>query len=55
MGKHEFTQEFDREEFIDQAADVMLREGTVWVQTSWETKEENDRVIIPKATMEELC
>ena len=51
---YEFTQEFDREEFIEQAADVMLREGTVWVQTSWETKEENNRIIVPKATMEEL-
>ncbi len=51
---HEFTAEFDREEFIDQAADVMLREGTVWVQTSWETKEENDRVIIPRITLEEI-
>ncbi len=51
---HEFTEEFDREEFIDQAADVMLREGTVWVQTSWETKTENDRLVIPSISLEEI-
>ena len=51
---HEFTEIFDREEFIEQAADVVLREGTVWVQTSWETKEENERLIIPRISMEEL-
>ena len=51
---HEFTTIFDREEFMDQVADVVLREGTVWVQSSWETKEENERTILPRVTMEEL-
>ncbi len=51
---YEFTQEFDRDFFINQATDVVLREGTVWVQTSWETEEENVRTIIPNASMEEL-
>ncbi len=51
---NEFTTEFDREEFMDQVTDVVLREGTVWVQSSWETKEENERIIIPEMTMEEL-
>jgi hypothetical protein len=51
---HEFTEIFDREEFIEQVADVVLREGTVWVQTSWESKTENERLIVPNITMEEL-
>ncbi len=51
---HEFTTEFDREEFIDQVADVVLREGTCWVQTSWETKRLNVRSIIPNASMQEI-
>ncbi len=51
---YQFTEEFDREEFIDQLTDVVLREGTGWVETSWETKTENERLIIPHATMEEL-
>jgi len=51
---HEFTEEFDREEFIDQLTDVLQREGTVWVQTSWETKKINDRIVLPSVTMEEL-
>jgi hypothetical protein len=51
---HQFTQEFDREEFMDQLADVVLREGTVWVQTSWETREENERLVVPRISMEEI-
>ena len=51
---HEFTENFDRELFIGQAVDVMLREGTAWVQTSWETKEENERLVIPSITMDEI-
>jgi len=38
---NEFTTTFDRQEFVTQATDVMLREGTVWTQTSWE----NDRIV----------
>ncbi len=51
---HQFTEVFDREEFYDQAVDVLLREGTVWVQTSWERKVENERIVIPSISMDEL-
>ncbi len=51
---HQFTTIFDREEFIDQATDVLLREGTVWVQTSWERKTGNERLVVPSISMEEL-
>lgn len=51
---HEFTAEFDREEFVDQLADVVLREGTGWVETSWETRIENEKTIIPNITMDEV-
>jgi len=50
----EFTEEFDREEFYDQATDVLQREGTLWVETSWETKTENVRTIIPNISLEEI-
>jgi len=51
---HEFTTEFDRDEFYSQATDVMLREGTVWVQSFWENKEENERIVYPRISMQEL-
>lgn len=51
---YQFTAEFDRKAFIDQTTDVVLREGTVWVQTSWETKIENERIVIPAMSMEEM-
>ena len=30
-----FTSAFDREAFIEQLGDVLLREGTVWVKSGW--------------------
>lgn len=49
-----FTSDFDRVDFMDKFVDIKLREGTVWVKTSWEFKEENVREIVPNATMEEI-
>ena len=51
---NEFTNEFDREEFISQATDILLREGTVWTQTSWVNEEENNRIVIPNASLEKI-
>jgi len=51
---YEFTTEFNRDDFIEETTDVLLREGTVWVQTSWEHKEENERIVISRISMEEI-
>lgn len=51
---NEFTSEFGRVEFMEQLADIKLREGTVWVKTAWNYKEENKREVIEHATMEEI-
>lgn len=37
---YQFTEEFDRETFMDQLTDVLLREGTVWIKVGWELEEE---------------
>jgi len=49
-----FTQEFDRGVLVDQATDVMLREGTVWIQSLWKTKTEKRVRTFENMTMEEL-
>lgn len=51
---NEFTSEFGRVEFMEQLADIKLREGTVWVKTAWNYKEENKREVIEHVTMEEI-
>lgn len=51
---NEFTSEFGRVEFMEKLADIKLREGTVWVKTAWNYKEENKREVIEHATMEEI-
>ena len=51
---YQFTQEFDRETFMDQLTDVLLREGTVWVKTGWELEEEEVVERIPSMTMEDV-
>jgi len=67
MGKHQyqaskierylnthFTSAFDREAFIGQLADILLREGTVWVKSGWEYKVEIDKTEKVYQSMEEL-
>lgn len=44
-----FTSSFNRDDFINQLVDVLLREGTVWIRTGW--KSESNRLIM---TMEEI-
>ena len=51
---NEFTSEFGRVKFMEQLADIKLREGTVWVKTAWNYKEENKREVIEHVTMEEI-
>ena len=51
---NEFTSELGRVEFMEQLADIKLREGTVWVKTAWNYKEENKREVIEHVTMEEI-
>ena len=51
---NEFTSEFGRVEFMEKLANIKLREGTVWVKTAWNYKEENKREVIEHATMEEI-
>ena len=51
---NEFTSEFGRVEFMEKLADIKLREGTVWVKTAWNYREENKREVIEHATMEEI-
>lgn len=36
---YQFVNEFDRETFMTQLADVLLREGTVWVKDGWKFKD----------------
>jgi hypothetical protein len=50
----QFAGEFDREEFMDGLTDVLLREGTVWIRTGWNYKEEKKTKVIPNATMQDL-
>ena len=67
MGKHQrqaskierylnthFTSAFDREAFIEQLGDVLLREGTVWIKSGWEYKEEITKKEITYNSMDEL-
>lgn len=51
---NEFTSDFGRVEFMEKLADIKLREGTVWVKTAWNYKEENKREVIEHTTMEEI-
>lgn len=51
---NEFTSEFGRVDFMEKLADIKLREGTVWVKTAWNYREENKREVIENATMEEI-
>ncbi|NOQ31167.1 MAG: hypothetical protein GQ570_08605 [Helicobacteraceae bacterium] len=49
-----FTGNFDRQEFMEQLSDVMLREGTVWVRTGWDFREENNSESIDSISMEDI-
>jgi len=51
---HQFTQDFDRQTFMEQLTDVLLREGTVWVKTGWEYTENIVEQAFPSMSMEEL-
>ena len=52
---HVFTSEYDRNHGVNQAVDIFLREGTVWVHTPWitETVEVEDRT--PAMDIEQLA
>lgn len=39
-GNMQFTGDFDRDTFMDQLTDVLLREGTVWTKSSWLREEQ---------------
>jgi len=49
-----FTQDFDRETFMEQLTDVLLREGTVWIRTRWDYEENVNKQEFDNLTMEEL-
>ena len=51
---NEFTSVFDREEFINQMADVMLREGTVWIETPWNHEVEKQEESFDGLTMDQI-
>lgn len=51
---YQFTQEFDRETFIEELTDVLLREGTVWVKDGWKYKEDTKTLEFKGQTIEEL-
>ena len=38
-----FTSDFDRDSFINQATDVLLREGTLWTRSGWDFQEEQKK------------
>jgi len=51
---NQFTNDFDRDTFINQLTDVMIREGTVWTRTSWKFEEELQEDNFPSMTMQEI-
>ena len=51
---NQFTSEFDRVSFMDKLTNILYREGTVWVKSAWNYKEENKREVIEHATMDEI-
>ena len=50
----EFAGRFERDDFIDQLVDVVLREGTAWVRTGWERVETTVKMNYPNMSMEEI-
>lgn len=48
-----FIGDINREEFINDLVDILLREGTVWTRTGWVRQQKNKRVARVR-TMEEL-
>lgn len=50
----EFVGNFDRETFMDNLTDVMFREGTVWVHTSWSREEDVRKETFENLTLEQL-
>ena len=53
-GNMQFTGDFDRETFMNQVTDVLLREGTVWVKSSWIREEEPSVEKYSGITMERI-
>jgi len=51
---HEFTANFDRYKFMNDVTDVFGREGTVWVRTSWDFREEDENRILNNVSMEKI-
>lgn len=49
-----FTSDFDRDTFLEQVGDVLFREGTVWVKSGWEFKEEIVETEVKGVSMQEL-
>lgn len=43
---YQFVNEFDRTTFMTQLADVMLREGTVWVKDGWKFKSKKTTTVM---------
>ena len=50
----QFAGEFDREEFMDNMTDILLREGTVWTRTGWNYTEEKKKRVVTNANMDDL-
>lgn len=50
----QFAGEFDREEFMDNMTDILLREGTVWTRTGWKYEEEKKNRVVPNIDMQKL-
>ena len=50
----QFAGEFDREEFMNQLTDVLLREGTAWIRTGWNFTEEKTTEHHAEISMEEM-
>lgn len=51
---NEFVNNFDRETFMSQLVDVLLREGTAWTRTGWDFREKVIEENITSITMPEL-
>jgi len=51
---HEFTSSFNRYKFMNDATDVFGREGTVWVRTSWDFREEDETRNLNNVSIEKI-